>query len=302
MIDLVDVQSEKPKFQIPIGEVGVKGIRYPIRIQRSGRSINLTASINIFADIPSSRKGADFSRNIEAINEVILAEKVTDGVESLALRLARKVLEKLPYSNRCAVEIEAEYLRETRDRGDRVAVIPSVLIGRATVLRDGNYSKGLWARIKGITACPCAMETTRAIISRENPGNDDLLKRIPSISHNQRNIITLGIDGLKEEEIEADDLITIGESSLGGPLYSLLKREDEGRMVYRAHSNPMFVEDIVRELAVKIGKFYGNLPVSTVIEVSSESEESIHPHNAYAKVSMTIGDILKIAGNGKNPA
>ena len=300
MIDLVDVQSGKPRFQIPIGEVGVRGIRYPIRINRSGRSINLTASIDIYADIPESRKGADFSRNIEAINEVILAEKVTDGIESLSLKLARKVLDKLPYSRFCSVVIEAEYLRETRDHGDRVAVIPSTLVGKAAANRDGNFTKGIWVRIKGITACPCAMETTRSIISRENPGYDEFLHRIPSISHNQRNNITVGIDGLQEEEIEADDLISIGESSLGGPLYSLLKREDEGKMVYRAHTNPMFVEDIVREIAVGVGNRYRDLPPSVTVEVSSESEESIHPHNAFAKVSISLGDLLKIMGKTEN--
>lgn len=296
MIDLVDVQSGKPKYPIPIGEVGVKGIRYPIRIVRGERSINLNASIDIYADIPENRKGADFSRNVEAINEVILSETVTEGVEDLALKLARKVLTKLPYSGTCRVLIEAEYLKETRDHGNRIAVIPYTLIGEATALKGGKVNKGIHVKVKGITACPCAMETTRSMLSRENPGYDTFLSHLPSITHNQRNTITLGFSSLTSENIEADDLIEIAESALGGPLYSLLKREDEGRIVYSAHKNPMFVEDIVREISYRAFHKYRDLPDDAVLSVSSESEESIHPHNAYARVSVTIGELEKIIG------
>lgn len=296
MIDLIDVQSGKPKYPIPIGEVGVKGIRYPIRIVRGDRSINLNASIDIYADIPGTRKGADFSRNVEAINEVILSETVTEGVEDLALKLAKKVLVKLPYSNSSRVVIEAEYLRETRDHGNRIAVIPYILTGNASATRNGDMEKGIQVRVKGITACPCAMETTRSMLSMENPGNDALLNRLPSITHNQRNTISLGFSGLTSEKIEADDLIEVAESAMGGPLYSLLKREDEGKIVYSAHKNPMFVEDIVREISVRAFHKYADLPSEVLLMVSSESEESIHPHNAFARVSLSMGELNKIIG------
>jgi GTP cyclohydrolase-4 len=58
----------------------------------------------------------------------------------------------------------------------------------------------------------------------------------------------------------------------------------------------MFVEDIVREISYRAFHKYRDLPDEAVLSVSSESEESIHPHNAYARVSVTIGELEKIIG------
>ncbi len=292
MIDLVDVQAGKPKIQVPLTSVGLKGITYPVRVRRDGKEIDLLTRIDIFVDLPANRKGADFSRKIEAINEIILGNSVVPGVEELSGKIAEKVLEKLPYSTSCRVKISADYLREKQsDEKKRQIVIPYGLEGESVVSRSGTHYKMVGVNVTGMNACPCAMETTRALISRDFPGNDEFLSKIPSITHNQRNHVRIMIEVPPGRDVEADDLIEASEKVLGGSLHSLLKRLDEGELVYQAHLHPKFVEDIVREISQEILTRYVDFPDETRIIISSESEESIHPHNAFAEIDSTLGKI-----------
>ena len=63
-------------------------------------------------------------------------------------------------------------------------------------------------------------------------------------------------------------------------MFAILKRPDEKWVTEHAYDHPKFVEDIVRDLAVKLDQderiaWY---------QVHSENFESIHNHNAYALV------------------
>ena len=291
MIDLVDVQAGKPLISIPITQVGVSGIRYPVRVKRGDREIDLLTEIDIFVDLPATRKGADFSRKIEAINEIILNRKVIPSIEDLSQEIARKTLEKLEYSDGCVVKISADYLVEKVTKRGAPIVVPYKIKGETHFIRGKPSHKFVGVVVQGMNACPCAMETTRSLISSDFPGNEDLLSRIPSITHNQRNTVILTMQVPHENSVEADDLIEICEKILGGSLYSLLKRIDEGELVYNAHKNPKFVEDIVREIAAESAKKYSAFPDDTKISVESRSDESIHPHNAFAKIDSTLGSI-----------
>jgi GTP cyclohydrolase I len=95
-------------------------------------------------------------------------------------------------------------------------------------------------------------------------------------AHNQRGQVTLAIRSRKAVWIE--DLIGIIESSASSELYALLKRQDEKAVTERAYDNPVFVEDLVRNVAVKLNGH----PDVTWYNVEAENFESIHNHNAYA--------------------
>jgi GTP cyclohydrolase-4 len=130
---------------------------------------------------------------------------------------------------------------------------------------------------------------------------DDILKErpevsrwpdgIPIITHNQRNRTTLIVQEPPDHDVEADDLIDIVEESLSAPTYGLLKRPDEGRLVEMAHRNPKFVEDVVREVLDRILRRYPKMPDATWVRVTSEAEESIHKHNAFAERSTTFYEL-----------
>jgi len=65
-------------------------------------------------------------------------------------------------------------------------------------------------------------------------------------------------------------------------IYALLKREDEKYITERSYENPVFVEDIVRNVAIKLLAH----PKVLWFQVETESMESIHNHSAYAQIEI----------------
>jgi len=78
-----------------------------------------------------------------------------------------------------------------------------------------------------------------------------------------------------------EDLIALIEESASCDLYALLKRPDEKWVTERAYQRPRFVEDLVREVGTRLRRDR-NFPRW---EVEAESFESIHAHNASARLS-----------------
>jgi len=67
-------------------------------------------------------------------------------------------------------------------------------------------------------------------------------------------------------------------------LYGLLKRPDEKFVTEKAYDNPKFVEDMVRDIALRLNQ-------ESRIEgyiVESENFESIHNHSAYAMIEHNM--------------
>ena len=72
----------------------------------------------------------------------------------------------------------------------------------------------------------------------------------------------------------------MAEQTASCELYGLLKRPDEKYVTERAYDNPRFVEDMVRDLAVRLNE--DDRIMSYTVE--SENFESIHNHSAYAMI------------------
>jgi GTP cyclohydrolase I len=77
-----------------------------------------------------------------------------------------------------------------------------------------------------------------------------------------------------------EDMIRLVEDSASSELYSLLKRTDEKSVTERAYENPVFVEDLVRNVAQRCESDANIL----WYRVEAENFESIHNHNAYALI------------------
>jgi GTP cyclohydrolase I len=101
-------------------------------------------------------------------------------------------------------------------------------------------------------------------------------------AHNQRGIVSIKVRFKKFLWIE--EVIRIAEQSASSEVYSLLKRPDEKYVTERAYDNPMFVEDVVRNVAQRLERN----PNITWFSVESENIESIHNHSAYALVEKTL--------------
>ena len=143
-----------------------------------------------------------------------------------------------------------------------------------------------------MTACPCAQEelTGRARERLEADGfSDDEIERIfdavPVATHNQRGIgeLHLGRPEGVDVDIDAPDLLHIVEQSMSSEIYELMKRSDEATVVEKAHRNPRFVEDVVREMVRRVADAYPALRDGGFVLARQENLETIHRHTVVAE-------------------
>jgi GTP cyclohydrolase-4 len=287
-LDLPDVQSRLASSHFKLTRVGVTGVKKLVHIKRPNKKsvLPLTVTMDLFVDLPASQKGSHMSRNLELISEIIdqtLRSPVFD-LESFCAETAELLLRKHDYATFSEVKAEADYFLDVLYPSGQRGSEPYKLVAEARAKRNGELKKLIGVKVIGMTACPCAMEVVRKLDARD--------KHCLVPTHNQRNIGTLMIEVPRGTEVvDADDLIQIVEKSFSSPTYSILKRKDEAELVLKAHTKPKFVEDVVRDILSAVLKRYKDLPDEVIVIVRSESEESIHKHNAFAERVTTLGEL-----------
>ena len=189
------------------------------------------------------------SRHVEVINEIVdeSVRKPMSSLEVLCEDIASILLTRHEYANNSEVNISSDYFLEKELPSGVKSLESYKLLARARAQRGQDVNKKMiGVEVIGMNACPCAMETIREFLSDDYPVCKNELKDVPMITHNQRNITSLLIEVPSNYTIEAEDLIKIVEDSMSSPTFEILKRADEGKIVYGAHTKPRFVEDVVR--------------------------------------------------------
>ena len=249
-----DIQDHKDHRNIDIDQVGVKGIRYPITVLDKNMGEQQTvAEINMYVSLPRYYKGTHMSRFVEILHEHsrrISLHNFSEILEEMKRRLnadSAHMEITFPYFiNKAAPVSGSEGLMEYR------------CIFKGSLNNGSDLVTMIHVPIS--TLCPCSREIS-------DYG-----------AHNQRGQVRLQVRLRKFVWIE--DLIQLVEESASSDVYSVLKREDEKYVTERAYQNPMFVEDIVRDIAEKLN----NDSNIVWFAVESENFESIHNHNAYAYI------------------
>jgi GTP cyclohydrolase-4 len=307
-----DVQSGIPATQVSLSRVGVTGVEKVIRVKADGVENLFYAGFECFVDLNPQQAGVHMSRFEEiigeAIDEVVLGEAFK--AEVLAAHVAEKVRERQG-GERAEVSITARYPEtvQTPETGKSTQEI-YVLYGTAVASARGTRTlTGVEAQ--GMTACPCAQEAV-ASLARDRLADDGfgeeeigrILELVPVATHNQRGIGTLYI-GCPEGGpawIEAPELLRIVESSMSSEIYELMKRTDEQAVVVKAHEQPRFVEDCVREMVRQVVEGYADLPEQTFVMARQENLETIHRHNVVAERYGTLGDLRAELTSGEHQA
>ena len=228
-IDLPDVQSSPSTQNFKISRVGVTGVKKLIHIKRPNMETPnpLIVKMDIFVDLPATQKGSHMSRNLELISEIMdknLKKPITD-LETFCAQTAKLLLKKHDYATFSEVKAEADYFLERNYPSGEKGLEPFKLVAEARAKKNGDLKKLIGVKVIGMTACPCAREVIKTI-GKYNE------KDIPP-THNQRNITTLMIEVPGDEKsVDANDLIDITEKSFSSPTYAILKRREEGQLVY----------------------------------------------------------------------
>jgi len=311
---LPDVQANSPEVAVGLNRVGVTGVEKLVEIDREDRRpIVLMATFDVFVDLPTWRKGADMSRNMEVIDETLEAAVDNTGyrVEDVCGDAAERLLDKHDYTDRAEVRMEAEYVtRERTPESDRPTQSTADIIASATATDEGTREE-LGARVTGMTVCPCSqgMSESRARqtlndldVDRETI--DTFLDEVPQAGHSQRGHATLTIESDGSPDVDLRDVIAVARDAMSAHIYNLAKRPDEDHMTYEAHADAKFVEDCVRSLAEGVVETFPDLPADAVIRMEQSNDESIHQHNAHAERVARFADLIdEVNGDasGGNP-
>ena len=249
-----DVQSRADTRRIPINRVGVKDVYHPVRLKdRSGGEQHTIANFNMYVNLPHDFKGTHMSRFIE-----ILHHEREISVESF-----RALLEEMTQRlNADAGHIEMSFPYFVMKKAP-VTGVESLMDYRASLIgerRDGRTCMWIKVVVAVTSLCPCS-------------------KKISDYgAHNQRSHIT--ITARIREHVWIEELIEIAEKEASCELYGILKRPDEKFVTEHAYDNPKFVEDMVRDIALRLN----HDPRVLAYVVESENFESIHNHSAYALI------------------
>ena len=105
---------------------------------------------------------------------------------------------------------------------------------------------------------------------------------------------------MRGTEIDARELLRIVESSMSSEIYELMKREDERAVVEKAHANPRFVEDCVREMIRQVADAHRELAATAgFVHARQENLETIHRHNVIAERSGEVAEVIRELETGE---
>jgi GTP cyclohydrolase I len=252
---LHDTQSLPDDRQLAIDRVGVKNLRFPLEVRdRDHQSQNTVATVQLTVDLPHDHKGTHMSRFVEVLNAhgpVLHVHNLREILQALQQRL---------HAQATHVDFEFPYFMEKAAPVTGARGLVDYTVRFQANLEGSRFDFVLVVIVPVTTLCPCSKA-----ISRYG-------------AHNQRGQVTLAVRFRQPVWIE--DLIEMVEQSASSELYSLLKRPDEKAVTERAFENPVFVEDLVRNVALRAEAH----PEITWYRVEAENFESIHNHNAYALI------------------
>jgi GTP cyclohydrolase I len=249
-----DVQSSPDTRKLPIDKVGVKGLRYPIYVKDRRKERQHTIGLfDLFVNLPHDFKGAHMSRFIEVLNQFrdeISIDKFQDLLEQIKTRLT---------AQSAHMNVEFPYFMEkSAPVTDTISLMSYTCFMRGSLADRFDLIVGV--EVPVTTVCPCSKE-----ISQYG-------------AHNQRGLVRVQLRFKSFFWIE--DIIEMVESSVSSEIFSLLKRPDEKFVTEKAYENPMFVEDVVRGVVMRL-KEENNFHW---YRVEAENFESIHNHSAYAMI------------------
>ena len=267
-LHIPDTQSARDDRHLAIQRVGVRGVRYPIQLRIEGAVVPTVAEWSLDVALPAEQKGTHMSRFVAWL------DAIDDPLDAATLR--REAARMLALLGADAGRIEAAFPFFLRKRAP-VSGVESLLEYQGRLIADvrneapalpvvaaprGGAASTVWIEVvvPVKSLCPCSKEIS-------DYG-----------AHNQRSHVTIRVEALAE--LSWLELVRFAEDSASAEIWSSLKRADEKWITERAYENPKFVEDMVRDVALKLN---ADARIGRYL-VDVENFESIHAHSAMARI------------------
>jgi len=262
---LPDIQNNKELRGLTINEVGINGVRVPISFPgKGGNQHHSVASIDMGVYLPADKKGTHMSR----FQTIISGDELNLPQTGEYLKKIAKDLESSKSFMRLAFPL--------------FTISKSPVTGLSGLLDYDCYYRAffddaqkLFCELVGVkvpvtTLCPCSKEISAAG------------------AHNQRAYVSILLMSSRfTDRVWFEDIAAVAMVSGSCPVYPILKREDEKFVTEAAYLNPKFVEDVARDAYASLRKDMSDRFVEAEwLMIFVSSEESIHHHNAFARIEF----------------
>ena len=253
-LHIPDTQSARDERHLAIQRVGVRGLRYPLQLRIGTAVLPTVATWDLDVALPAEKKGTHMSRFVAWL------DALDKPLDAAALRSELAVM--LAKLNATEGRIEARFPFFLRKRAP-VSGLESLLEYQGRWIAEARHgAHTVWAEatVPVKSLCPCSKEIS-------DYG-----------AHNQRSHVVICVEPLSD--ISWPELVRFAEDSASSEIWPMLKRADEKWVTERAYENPKFVEDLVRDVALRlnadsrVGRY----------SVDVENFESIHNHSAVARI------------------
>lgn len=249
---LPDVQSHRDDRNIAIDQVGVRSLKHPIIVDTLNGPMPTVATFDMTVYLPAEYKGAHMSRFLEVLQNFDESLNFNSAHDLLSY-----MLDRLESDSGCITISFPYFIRKTAPISGVKSLLDYDL--QLQIDRKDNMTDFWMSVVVPVTSlCPCSKQ-----ISKYG-------------AHNQRSYIK--IKALLTQKMSIESLVKIAEESASCELYGLLKRSDEKYITERAYENPKFVEDLVRDVAIKLN---ADSRIAHY-RVEAENFESIHNHSVVA--------------------
>ncbi len=250
-----DVQAQRDERRLAIDAVGISRLRLPIRVEDAGEIQHTVAEVRCAVELPPERRGTHMSRFVALLSgeqAPVSARALPALLSMMAHKLEARAAE---------IELVFPFFLSKRAPVSGVASPMDYEVRLTARLAGGRSRVTSQVSVPVTSLCPCSKE-----ISAYG-------------AHNQRSQVRISVE---DTGCGIGELIALVEDEASAPLYGLLKREDEKHVTEQAYENPKFVEDMVRDVALRLKA----LPGIGHFRVEVENFESIHNHSAYAVIEQ----------------
>ncbi len=263
-----ETQDQAPSVPLSLDEVGLTDFKIQVSITRGTKVYCYNTNVSVVINLPSSKKGVHMSRFVESISEILSSEIHTHySLEEMSIHVLKK-LNELHEFEKASLTLSFTFFTNRITPVSKRTSIENYKALLTTWWDQGEIIHELTLGTYGNTVCPHAL-------SQNSTGR----------THIQRAYAELSLTGKTDDIPDMEDISKVLDRSFSSPTFSLLKVEDEQWLINRMWENPLFVEDVTRNLLEHASNQFKDR--SLEIRAKTISQESIHKHNIISKGRIT---------------
>ena len=294
---LPDVAFDTAALARPLDWVGMDAMAMPIRLQgEGGQALHVPASVDVSVDLrDASARGIHMSRLYMQLQQSLANE--APSAPGLRRLLEACIATQNGLSTRARLRLRYDHLLLRSALASANAGWKNYPVTLEAELRDEHLHLSMGFSVEYSSTCPASAALSRQVnaarfesdfAGTRAPSSEavrDWLaseRGLAATPHAQRSRAEIRVELRPAfDELPLRSLVDVVEASLGTPVQTAVKREDEQAFAALNAANLMFCEDAARRVASALSSD----PRIEGFDAVVAHFESLHAHDAVARVS-----------------